>query len=101
MPNAPEDWMDEALANNRQNHLPAKPPTKHTSWLLDRAWVDDQKIVLSMTILTCQVDEWEEENERYLKILHDKGEQWSDLYMEIACDAVGDARENALSLRIL
>jgi hypothetical protein len=96
-----DDFLREANENNRRNNLPAKVPTKHTAWILDRAWVDDQKIRLGMTVLECQVDEWEEENERILQILHDKGEQWSDLYNEIACDAVGDARENARSPRFL
>lgn len=95
------DMVTEALENNRRNNLTAKVPTKGTSWLIDRAWVDDQKIVLGLTVLECQVDEWEEQNERFLQILHDKGEQWSDLYTEIACDAIGEARENARSLRFL
>lgn len=103
MPNIPteEDMMSEALENNRRNGLVAKTPTKFTSWLSDRHWVDDQKIVLAQTTLLCHVEEWEEANDRVLHILHEKGEQWSDLYNELACDAVGEARENARNSRYL
>lgn len=121
---SPRDFVAEALADGlipdgdtrstfERNYVPVsqrgapapgqspKTPTKNTTWPSDRAWVDAQKICLGLTVLECQVDEWEEENERALQILHDKGDNWSGLYNEIACDAVGEARENARSLRFL
>jgi hypothetical protein len=96
-----DDMMREALENNRANGLAIKHPTKGTPWAWDRAWVDDQKIALRLTVLECQIDEWCEENDKYLAIIYNKGPQFHDLWEELEIDAVGDARENARSLRFL
>jgi hypothetical protein len=104
----PEDWMDEALANNRANGLPANPPTEmrryvngevvswsNTSAAMAKAWVDDMTQLLGQMCFTAEIDGWEQDNERRLDILH---RYYPEEYERI-CEELWAARENVNQLR--
>ncbi len=100
-----QDWLDEALENNRRKGLPAKAPTEltrdgvtftSTTEAGAAAWVDDVEQMLGLSCTEWEIDELVADAQRSMRILEKyfPDQDWRLL------DAIQKAREEARSLNI-